>query len=142
MAPRPRPYDKFMVSYKIGADPALRRIPSGQRWVWVGGVLALAAQSPIRGHLVVPGDVEPVTVSDIAKEASVSKGTAEKAIAHFRRVELIKPDDELPGYEYVPNFRLYNPMPPASSTEGERFRKREQRTRERIARRAVQGALA
>lgn len=134
MPPRPRPYDRFMVAYKIGADLQLRQMPEQQRWVWVAGVLALAAQSPIRGHLL-DAKAMPVTDEAIKAEASARPSIARNALAAFRDLDLIQIDDEL-GCEWVPNFKLYNPDPPKTSTEGERLRKREQRARERIAKRA------
>jgi hypothetical protein len=139
MPPRSRPYDKFMVAYKIGADRQLRRVPAQQRWVWVAGVLALAAQSPIRGHLLLV-DAEPVTEKDIAGEAGVTRALASKALSSFRKLDLVVVDEAL-ACEFVPNFLLYNPQPSSSSTEGERLRKREQRARERIAKRVVRAGL-
>ncbi len=133
-----RPYDKFMVAYKIGADTQLRQLPEAQRWVWVAGVLALAAQAPIRGHLL-DAKAVPITDEAIKAEASAKPSVARKALAAFRDLDLIQVDDEL-GCEWVPNFRLYNPMPPAKSKEGERLRKREQRARERILSRRHQHA--
>jgi hypothetical protein len=138
MAPRPRPYDKFMVAYKIGADLQLRAVRPEHRWVWVAGVLALAAQSPIRGHLV-GVNAEPITTKDIAEEASVTTSMARKALAGLRDLDLIQVDAEL-GVEWVPNFKIYNPDPPASSKESERFRKRAQRARERLTRRLAKVA--
>lgn len=135
MPPRPRPYDRFMVANKIGADRQLRRVPAGQRWVWVAGVLALAAQSPIRGTLLLV-DADPVTYKDIAEEASVTPALARKAVISFRTLGLLLPDDEL-GCDVVPNFDLYNPPPAARSTEGERIRKREQRARQRLEQRRL-----
>jgi hypothetical protein len=129
-----RPYDKFMVAYKIGADRQLRRVPAQQRWVWVAGVLALAAQSPIRGALLLV-DADPVMPKDVADEASVTVHLARKALASFRSLGLITPDDEL-GCDLVPNFNLYNPPPSSTSIEGERLRKREQRARQQLARQA------
>jgi hypothetical protein len=136
-----------MVAYKIGADLQLRSIPESQRWVWVAGVLALAAQSPIRGHLL-DAKAMPVTDEAIKAEASAKPRVAREALAAFRDLDLIQVDAEL-GCEYVPNFKLYNPDPGASRVEGERLRKREQRARKRIAdrrgqdaRRVVQEALA
>lgn len=119
-----------MVAYKIGADLQLRSIPESQRWVWVAGVLALAAQSPIRGHLL-DAKAMPVTDEAIKAEASAKPRIAREALAAFRDLDLIQVDDKL-GCEWVPNFKLYNPGPPSSSNEGERLRKREQRARERI----------
>lgn len=127
-----------MVAYKIGADLQLRQVTPPQRWVWVAGVLALAAQSPIRGHLL---DVKaiPVTEKAIADEASVMPRIARDALAAFRDLDLVQVDDEL-GCEWIPNFKLYNPDPSASSKEGERLRKREQRARERIRKRLAETA--
>lgn len=130
MPPRPRPYDRFMVAYGIGGDVDLALVPEGQRWVWVAGVLPLAAQSPIRGHLL-RKNTEPVSSVDVAAAASAKRALTLKALDHFRACELIVADDEL-GCEWVPNFKVYNPDPKASSTEGERLRKREQRARQQI----------
>jgi len=125
-----------MVAYKIGADLQLRQVAEQQRWVWVAGVLALAAQSPIRGHLL-DAKAMPVTDKAIRDEASARPRIARDALTAFRDLDLILVDDEL-GCEWVPNFKIYNPDPPAKSKEGERLRKREQRARERIAKRLAE----
>jgi hypothetical protein len=129
-----------MVSYGIGGDVDLALVPEGQRWVWVAGVLALAAASPIRGHLL-NRNTEPINSADIAAAAGAKRAIVLKALDHFRSRELIVRDDEL-GCEWVPNFKLYNPDPKASSTEGERLRKREQRARDRIRERLSQAVPA
>ena len=122
-----------MVAYGIGGDVDLALVPEGQRWVWVAGVLALAAQSPIRGHLLNKA-AEPITSRDVAAAAGAKRALTLKALDHFRSRGMIVPDDEL-ACEWVPNFKLYNFDPPSSSTEGERLRKREQRARQTIAKR-------
>jgi hypothetical protein len=119
-----------MVANGIGGDVDLALVEEGQRWVWVAGVLALAAQSPIRGHLLNKA-AEPITSLDIQKAANSKRAVTLKALDHFRTRALIVRDDEL-DCEWVPNFKLYNPDPKASSTEGERLRKRELRARQQI----------
>jgi hypothetical protein len=125
-----RPYDKFMVAYRIGADAQLGEIRPEQRWVWIGGVLALAAQSPIRGHLLT-AKVEPVTVAHVKKAAAVGTRLAAGSLDAFRDLDLIQVDEEL-GVEWVPNFTIYNPNPPKESVEGKRLRKRASRARQKL----------
>lgn len=129
-----------MVAYAIGGDVDLALAPEGQRWVWVAGVLSLAAQSPIRGHLLNKA-AEPLTSRDIAVAAGTKRALTLKALDHFRTRELIVPDDEL-ECEWLPNFKLYNPDAKASETEGERQRKRAQRARQVIAERLARRTAA
>lgn len=127
----PRPHDRFLVDYRIGANPKLATLPEKSRWVYVAGVLAIAAQSPIRGSLLLANGI-PADEKVIARAASTSPAAARKALRSFRELGMLEPHDELEGVEHVHDFEVHNPPPPAHSTEGERLRKREQRMRQRL----------
>lgn len=127
-----RGFDKFMVESQIGTNRKLRRLPVVQRWVYVAGVLALAAQSPMRGSLLIT-DGEPVTDEDVAEEATVSVKDARAALASFRRLGMLERDQD--GVEWVHDWDKINPDPrPSDSPEETRKRKRAQRLRERESR--------
>jgi hypothetical protein len=77
-----RGYDCILLYTKIGSDRKIRRLEPGQRWAFIAGVLALAAQSPERGRLLIAEGVA-VTDADVAEECGVSvagrRGDAEEA---------------------------------------------------------------
>lgn len=126
-----------MVEYKIGGAPKLAALPTGQRWVYVAGVLALAAQSPIRGTLLLP-DLSHADHRAIARAASVTPALAQKALKSFRDLGMLEPEEEF-GFEVVHDFKVHNPDQPARSPEGERQRKREQRARAQLRERLKEG---
>lgn len=138
MARQSRPHDRFMVQYKIGGSQKLASLPAGQRWVYVAGVLALAAQSPIRGALLL-SDATFIDHRAIARAASVTPALATRALKSFRDLGMLERDKEF-GFEIVHDFKVDNPDPPASSTEGERLRKREQRARALLRKHTAEGA--
>lgn len=124
-----RKFDRFMVHIGIGTNRKLRRLPAVQRWVYVAGVLSLAAQSPIRGALLI-ADGEPATAEDIAEEATVPVKDARAALASLRRLGMLDRDSD--GVEWVHDWDRLNPDPkPSDSPEAARERKRQQRKRER-----------
>jgi hypothetical protein len=125
-------FDRFMVMVGIGTNRKLRRLPVVQRWTYVAGVLALAAQSPMRGALLIT-DGEPATAEDVAQEATVPLKDARAALASLRRLGMLTRDEH--GIEWVHDWEAVNPDPkPSASPEAARKRKREQRARERAER--------
>jgi hypothetical protein len=127
-----RQFDRYMVQIGIGTNRKLRRIPVAQRWAYVAGVLSLAAQSPMRGALLI-ADGEPVTDTDLAEEATIPVKDARAALASFRRLGMLEKDDQ--GVEWVHDWDSLNRDPkPSDSPEETRERKRRQRARERGSR--------
>lgn len=124
-----QPFDKFFVQVGIGTNRKLRRLPVAQRWTFVAGVLALAAQSPMRGALLI-ADGHPVTAEDVAAEASVTLQQARAALRALRELGMIEQDDD--GIEWVHDWDKLNPDPrPSDSPEATRERKRRERDRRR-----------
>ncbi len=131
-----REWDRFMISVEIGNNRKLSRLPAAQRWVYVAGVLAIAAKSPIRGALMIP-PAERATIADVANQAGVTRTAARNTLERLRKLGMIESSEELGGIEVVHDWRVYNPGPPARSTEGERLRKASQRAREALVGRAA-----
>lgn len=129
-------WEKFMVHVDIGTNLKLQQLPVAQRWVFVGGVLAIAAKSPIRGTLMIP-PAEPVTPRHVARQAGVTPVAADNALTNLRDLRILVPSEDLDGFESVHDFEIYNPSPPASSREGERIRKAAQRARQKVESRAA-----
>lgn len=121
-----RGYDCFLVHEKIGADVRLRRLPPDERWVYVAGVLALAAQSPRRGWLLV-ADGLPATTADIAFEAGVSESVAASALESCRRFGLVTTDGDV---ERPASWDTWQPAPRHSETRAA-WKERKRRERER-----------
>lgn len=123
-------WESFLVHTKIGASRKLGRLTPAQRWIWVGGVLALAAKSPIRGHLLIELDEPAVAAQDVALAAGVTPAAARTALESFRRLNLIEPDDEL-GCERVRNWSKHQPSIRDEASKA-RERKRRQRRRDTL----------
>lgn len=124
-----RVFDRYMVQVGVGTNRKLRRLPVAQRWAYVAGVLSLAAQSPIRGALLI-ADGEPVTDLDVAEEATISVKDARAAMESLRKLGMLDRDAE--GVEWVHDWDALNPDPKASdSPEATRERKRKERQRKR-----------
>lgn len=122
-------FDCFMVESRIGTNRKLRRLPVVQRWTFVAGVLALAAQSPLRGALLITDGV-PVTAEDVAKEATVPVRDARAALGSLRELGMLELDEH--GVEWVHDWDTINPDPrPSDSREATRERKRRQRAKAR-----------
>jgi hypothetical protein len=120
-----------MVSQKIGSDRKIRRLEAGQRWAFIAGVLALAAQSPERGRLLIAEGIA-VTDADVAEEAGVSVPVARAALKKLRELGVVTRDDD--GFELVTSWPTWQPDPkPSDSREAWRERKRLERGRKRAA---------
>lgn len=123
-------FDRFMVQVDIGTNRKLRRLPPAQRWAYVAGVLPLAAQSPLRGALLIT-DGEPVTAEDVAEEATVRLCDARACLDALRKLGMLE-RDEL-GVEWVHDWDRHNPEPkPSDSPQATRERKRKQRERQKV----------
>ena len=127
-----RGFDRYMVQVGVGTNRKLRRLPVVQRWAYVAGVLSLAAQSPIRGALLI-ADGEPVTEQDVAEEATIPLRDAKAALASLRRLGMLDRDSD--GVEWVHDWDALNPDPkPSDSPEATRERKRKERARKQAER--------
>lgn len=123
-----RAFDRFMLHIGVGRAPKLRRLTPQERWALVAGAWALAAESPVRGALLIAEGV-PVETRDVADAAGVSRKVAQSALDKSRELSLIETID---GVEWVHDWHDYNPDPrPSDSPEAVAERKRRQRERER-----------
>jgi hypothetical protein len=117
-----------MVHVTIGRDPLLkRRFTEGERWCWVAGILATAADSPIRGWLFLTERVA-ATAADIADIAGVREKTAEKTLEKAIKFGLVA-HDETVDCLFVPGFDRYNPPP---KRDDKTNADRQKRYRERV----------
>lgn len=117
-----------MLHIGVGRAPKLRRLTPQERWALVAGAWALAAESPVRGALLIAEGV-PVETRDVADAAGVSLKVAQNALEKSRKLSLIETID---GVEWVHDWHDYNPDPrPSDSPEAVAERKRRQRERER-----------
>lgn len=122
-----RAYDRLMIATKIGTNRKIRRLRPEQRWAHVAGVLALAAESPIPGHLLIADGVR-VVASDVAEHAGVSDVTATKTLDALRELGVIKYDAEA-ECEYVHDWDEWNPAPKHDPTAAERMKRYRERLR-------------
>lgn len=124
-----RQFDRFMVDVAIGTNRKLRRLPVVERWVYVAGVLSIAAQSPMRGALLIT-DGEAATASDIAAQATVPVRHARSTLASLTRLGML--DEDAEGVLWVHDWDKINPEPkPSDSPAATRERKRRQREAQR-----------
>jgi hypothetical protein len=122
-------FDRYMLQVGIGTNRKLRRLPVAQRWAFVAGVLSLAAQSPMRGSMLISDD-EPVTPEDVAAEATIPLKDAKATLASLRRLGMLERDEH--GIEWVHDWDKLNPDPkPSDSPVATRERKRRQRAKAR-----------
>lgn len=124
-----------MVHVAIGRTRKLRRhftVP--ERWCYVAGVLALAANAPIRGRLLVEG--EPADEHDVAEQADVSVSVARSTLAKMRDLEMLVPDPEL-DCERVHDWEEHNPEPSKDRTAPERMRRYREKLRRNEGRNGV-----
>jgi hypothetical protein len=125
----PHAFDRFMVHVGIGTDAKMRRLTPEQRWTFVAGVLALAAEGRPRGMLAVAG--EPLTADDVAARASVTRDVAEETLARLRALGVVEQHGEV---ERLTRWEDYNPpAKPSDSREAARERQRRSRQRRKDA---------
>lgn len=124
-----RTFDRFMVDVGIGTNRKVRRLPVAERWVYVAGILSLAAQSPMRGALLI-ADGEPATADDIAAQATVPVKHAHDTLQSLHRLGML--DEDTDGVLWVHDWDKINPEPkPSDSPAATRERKRRQREERR-----------
>lgn len=104
----PRKFDRYMVGLGAGRHVKLRRLTVPERYAFFLGVLSLAAQSPVRGCLMV-GSM-PVEPADVAAACGVSEKVAASALVKLREVGMVYKDDDL-DCERVHDFDDWNPEP-------------------------------
>lgn len=122
----PRAFDRFMVDVEIGRNLKLGRMTLQERWVFVAGVLPIAAKSPIRGLLLV-GEL-PALSADIARQADASHRTTTSALRKLRDLGILETDSEH-DCERVHDFEDWNPPPKTDKTAALRAK----RYRDRLA---------
>jgi 5-methylcytosine-specific restriction endonuclease McrA len=87
----PPSYPWFKFYAETVHDVKLLRCTAAQRWVWVA-MLCAACESAHDGELWVGG--EPMTESDLARYASVSRKTVVDALAQFARMGMVERTEE------------------------------------------------
>lgn len=127
-----RLYDRFMVHTKIGGNRKLCRLKPAERWCHVAGVLAIAAESPVPGHLLIAEDL-PATDRDIADHASVSLPIAKATVEKLHQLGVLKVDPDA-SCVYVHDWDEWNPPPKSDPKAAERMRRYRERLRNRDAR--------
>lgn len=119
-----RAFDRFMVDVEVGRNLKLGRLKPAERWVYVAGVLPIAAKSEVRGAMLVGST--PATDGDIARQADVPLATARAALRHLRELGMLDRDDAL-GTEWVHDFEEYNPEPKQDRTAKDRAKRYRER---------------
>lgn len=116
----PRQFDRYMIAIGASRHVKFRRLSIPERYAFFMGVLSIAAQSPIRGCLLV-GDLnaEP---EDVAAEAAVPVRVARSAMDKLRTVGVIV-RDETNDCEAIHDFTDWNPEPKRDETNAERQRR-------------------
>lgn len=122
-----RQFDRYMVAVGAAKHIKFRRLTIPERYAFFLGVLSIAAQSPVRGCLLV-GDLR-AEAEDVAAEAGVNVGVARSALCKLRDVGVIVSDDEH-GCEAVRDFGDWNPAPKTDRTAAERQRRRRDKVRQ------------
>jgi hypothetical protein len=121
-----RGYDSMLVYARLGGDRKFRRLSPAERWCAVFGVWAIAAQSPVRGYLLITED-EPAQDRDYATEANVALGVARSTMTKMRSLGMLEMDPEM-GAEHVHDWHEHQKDPkPSESKQAWRDRKRQQR---------------
>lgn len=73
---------------EIRNDRKLRRLPPGQRWLWVV-IMTIAKESPRPGWLLISEDV-PVTLDDLSDEAAIPIEEVEAGLKAFVNQKMIE----------------------------------------------------
>ncbi len=127
-----------MVVAGAGNHVKFARLTDSERCAHFLGVLSIAAQSPIRGCLLV-GDQEADAV-EIAHEAGVSVKVAKSALVKLKDRGILERDDEL-GCWRVHDWDDVNPAPKVDATSAERQARYRQRLRDRGLTRHIPSAV-
>lgn len=121
-----RKFDRYMLVIGVGRNRKLVPLTDSEFRAHVAGVLALAAQAPIRGYFLI-GEEEP-TPEEVANEAGgkVTPKVAQSAIAKLKKRGVLEFDDDM-GAWFVHDWWDVNPAPRKDETNAER----QQRFRDR-----------
>lgn len=96
-----------MLHTAIGVHRKVKRLTVPERWCFVAGVLALAAESPVRGALLISNKVV-AKEEDYAERAGVSQAVAVSTMKKLRELEIVVSVDES-GVEVVRDWEEYEP---------------------------------
>lgn len=107
-----------MLVLGAGRNRKFARLTDSERCAHFLGVLAIAAQSPIRGYLLVEGEME-AGAEEVASEAGVPVKVAESALAKLKRVGVLKRDGDQ-GAWWVHDWWEVNPEPRPDPTNAVR----------------------
>lgn len=128
MSPR-KYFDRFMVDVEIGRNLKVARLSPAERWVFVAGVLPIAAKSDVRGALMV-GQL-PADERDVARQADVPLSMARSAMKKLRELHVLTREGS--GPEWVHDFDEYNPPPKRDTTAAERQQRLRDKRRDEAA---------
>lgn len=118
----PRGYNKHFLVVGAGHNKKFVGFSDGERCAHFLGVCALAAQSPVRGYLLLTED-EEITAANVASEASVSLKIARSAMEKLKKRGVLKWDEDL-GAWFIHDWDEVNPPPKTDTTAAERQRRR------------------
>lgn len=128
LSPRQK-FDRYMIAIGAGRNKKFVRLTDSERCAHFLGVLSLAAQSPIRGYLLITEDVE-VEAGDVANEAGgkVTPRIAETALQKLKDRGVLLWHEDM-GAWYVNDWDEINPAPKTDNTAAERQARRRERLR-------------
>jgi hypothetical protein len=116
----PKGFDKYFLVIGAGRNRKLVRLTDSERCAHFLGICSLAAQSPLRGYLLIT-EGEEVTAEEIANEAGgqVTVRVAESTMEKLKRVGVLERDDNL-GAWFVHDWWEVNPDPRPDSSNADR----------------------
>lgn len=123
-------WDCLMLNTKAGTHRKLRRLTDSEWRAFVGGVLAVAAESPVRGVLLIEEGV-PAEAADVAAQAGVETEVAIVTLAKCHDLKLIETDPKYNALAVIDWFE-WNPPSPKDKTGAKR--QQEWRDRQKQAR--------
>ena len=117
----PRKFTKYFLVIGAGRNAKFARLNDSERCAHFLGVLSIAAQSPIRGYLLV-GE-EEAGAAEVASEAGVSEKVAASAIQKLAARGVLLRDEDHDCWR-VHDWDDVNPPPKTDKTAAERQRRR------------------
>jgi hypothetical protein len=130
----PRKFDRYMVHVGMGTHAKLAALTDNEYRAHISGVLAIAAEAPVRGYLIV-GE-QPAEPVHIARVAGVTEKVAAAAVEKLKAVGILTFDVELEAWE-VHDWLDHNPDPKRDVTAAERAKRYRERKRHASANGAV-----
>ena len=122
----PRKFDRYMIVLGAARNRKFARLTDSELRAHFFGVLAVAAQSPRRGYLLVSTSME-AGAHEVAAEAGVSLRIATSAVEKLKQVGVLERDDEA-GAWFVHDWWDHNPEPervdPTNADRQRRYRQR------------------